>query len=241
VLRITKFLAGVLLFVGLPLLGWGLTDIPGFMANPARLSYVVLVILIQAVLVIRWPEVGRQGRAGTQTVRQQRIVVVLMQALSLAIIILAPYCDRRAIAVMADVTYLRYLGLALFALGFIGINWAEATLGKQFSVQVTLQEDHQLVTSGPYRYLRHPRYACILLYNLGLALLFRSWLALLLLGLLVVVLLWRIQDEEALMRQGFGAEWDSYGETHQAPDPLDLLIWAIKVRRTLDVRRTVRR
>ena len=69
-LRIMKFLAGVFLFIGLPLLGWGLMDIPGFLANPARLGYVGLVILMQAVLVIRWPEIGRQGRAGAQTVRQ---------------------------------------------------------------------------------------------------------------------------------------------------------------------------
>ena len=211
-LRVTKFLVGVLLFVGLPLLGWGLADIPGFLANPARLAYVIIASLIQAVLVIIWPEVGRQGQAGTQVVRQQRIVVVLMQMLTLAIIILAPFCDRRGIAVFGDHAYLRYLGLVLITLGFIGMNWAAAALGKQFSVQVTLQQDHQLVTSGPYRYLRHPRYACILLYNLGLALLFRSWLALLLVGLLAGVLLWRIHDEETFMHQAFGAEWESYSK-----------------------------
>ncbi len=138
-LPITKFLAGVLLFVGLPLLGWGVMDVDGFLANPARLAYVVLVSLIQAALVIFWPGVGRQGQAGAQVVRQQRIVVVLMQVLTLAIIILAPYCDRRSIAVFDDILPLRYLGLALFTLGFIGMNWAEAALGKQFSVQVTLQ------------------------------------------------------------------------------------------------------
>jgi protein-S-isoprenylcysteine O-methyltransferase Ste14 len=212
VLRVTKYLAGVLLFVGLPLLGWGLAGVRGFLADPARLAYVILVSLIQAVLVIFWPGVGRQGRAGAQVVRRQRTVVVLMQVLTLAIIILAPFCDRRGIAVFDDTAYLRYLGLVLFALGFIGMNWAEAALGKQFSVQVTLQEDHQLVTSGPYRYLRHPRYACILLYNLGLALLFRSWLALLLVGLLAGVLLWRIRDEEMFMHLAFGSEWESYSQ-----------------------------
>ena len=54
-LRVTKILVGVLLFVGLPLLGWGLADIPGFLANPARLAYVIIASLIQAVLVIIWP------------------------------------------------------------------------------------------------------------------------------------------------------------------------------------------
>ena len=58
-------------------------------------------------------------------------MVVLMQALTLAIIILAPFCDRRGIAVFGDFAPIRYFGLMLFALGFIRMNWAEATLGKR--------------------------------------------------------------------------------------------------------------
>jgi len=90
------------------------------------------------------------------------------------------------------------------------MNWAEASLGKQFSVQVTLQDGHRLVTDGLYRYLRHRRYLGIIGFNVGIALVFHSWLALVFVAGLVLVLLWRIHDEELLMRQAFGVEWETY-------------------------------
>jgi protein-S-isoprenylcysteine O-methyltransferase Ste14 len=204
-----KFLAGVLIFAGLPLVGWGVTDVRGFLGHPARLGYLVLVVLLQAGILLRWPEVGRRGGEGKSVVRRQRLAVALLQVLSLAVVILAPYGDRRNVLAFRDMALVRHVGLVLFALGFIGINWAEAALGRLFSFQVELQEGHRLVTGGPFRLVRHPRYAFILLYSLGLSLVFRSGAALLLTGALLAVLLWRISDEEALLRRAFG-EWEGY-------------------------------
>lgn len=203
-------LIGVAIFVGLPLIGWGVADLQGFIGHPARSGYVILVILLQVFVVIKFPGAGSQCGEGTQTVRRQRWTVFLMQILSLAIAITAGYSDRHAVMVMDTSELVRYLGLGLFAGGFVMMNWAAASLGRQFSVQVTLQADHQLVTGGPYRHLRHPRYLGIIVFNAGLALIFHSWLALILTGALTVVLLWRIHDEEAFMQQAFGARWETY-------------------------------
>jgi protein-S-isoprenylcysteine O-methyltransferase Ste14 len=136
--------------------------------------------------------------------------VLLLQVISLALVIAAPYRDRRNIAVIGEAEIIRYVGLVLFVLGFVGMNRAEATRGKQFSIQVTIQDSHQLVTNGPYRYLRHPRYLGIIIFNIGISLVFRSWLALILVVALLLVLIWRIHDEEALMHQEFGANWEAY-------------------------------
>jgi protein-S-isoprenylcysteine O-methyltransferase Ste14 len=203
-------LAGVLLFVGLPIIGWGVADIGGFLAHPVRLSYVVLTILLQIFVALRFPGVGRSGGKGTKLVQRQQAAVALMQIFSLAIVIAAPFSDRHDFGTLAAGDWLCYLGLVLFAAGFLLMNWSEATLGRLFSVQVTVQENHQLITGGPYRYVRNPRYLGIIVFNLGVSLVFRSWLALILTAGLAVVLLWRIQDEEALMRQEFGADWDAY-------------------------------
>jgi protein-S-isoprenylcysteine O-methyltransferase Ste14 len=209
--RIAKIvILGSIIFVGLPLLGWGFDDIPGFFAHPARLGYVVMVVLLQIVIGLLFPGTGRTGGEGKETVARQRLVVVLMQVFSIAIVFAGPFSDRREIIVFGQADGLRYLGLAVFALGFFGMNWAEAALGKLFSVQVTIQEGHRLITDGPYQYLRHPRYLGILVFNVGLALVFRSGLALIFVAALTLVLLWRIHDEEALMRQTFGADWDAY-------------------------------
>ncbi len=204
---------GVAIFVGLPLIGWGLADVQGFISRPARLGYVALVILLEVFVLIKFPGAGSQRGEGTHTIRRQRWTVLLMQILSLAIVIAAAYSDRHDVTVFGESGPIRYLGLVLFALGFVAMNWAAASLGKQFSVQVTLQEDHHLVTDGLYRYLRHPRYLGIILFNVGIALVFHSWLALLLVGALTLVLLWRIHDEDAFMHQAFGTEWEAYAHT----------------------------
>ncbi len=212
--KVFRFLAalliGVAIFVGLPLVGWGAAAVQGFISHPARLGYVALVVLLEIFVVIKFPGAGSNRSEGTQTVHRQRWVVLLMQVLSLAIVIAAAYSDRHAAAVFGEFMPVRYLGLFLFAFGFVMMNWTAATLGKQFSVQVTLQKDHRLVTSGLYHYLRHPRYLSIIIFNLGIALVFRSWLALILVAALTLVLLWRIHDEEAFMRQAFGTEWETY-------------------------------
>jgi protein-S-isoprenylcysteine O-methyltransferase Ste14 len=145
-------------------------------------------------------------------VLRQRLALVLVQALSLAIVIAAPYSDRRDIAVLGEMGMVRYLGLGLFSLGFIGMHWAETFLDKQFSVEVTIQEGHRLVTNGPYRYLRHPRYLSVIIFTNGISLVYRSWLALILVAALTLVLIWRIHDEEALLHQEFGTDREAYSQ-----------------------------
>jgi hypothetical protein len=55
---IIKLLFGILIFVGSPLLGWGIKDFREFLGDPARLSYAIIVVLLQIFIVIKLPEVG---------------------------------------------------------------------------------------------------------------------------------------------------------------------------------------
>jgi protein-S-isoprenylcysteine O-methyltransferase Ste14 len=207
--NLLKLFIGLIIFIGLPLLAWGITDIPGFFQSPARLGYVVLVLLVHLVEVIAIPDAG-SGRTGQRTVKRQRFAVLCLQMISLAMVVAAPFGDRRDLATFSDSNLLRFSGLALFAAGMGLMLWAEATLGRLFSVQVTIQEGHRLVIDGPYRLIRHPRYLGIIIFAIGLSLAFRSWLGLVFVGMLIPVLLWRIHDEEALMHEEFDREWDDY-------------------------------
>ena len=90
------------------------------------------------------------------------------------------------------------------------MTWAQVRLGRQFSVQVTLQEDHALITDGPYRFLRHPRYLGIILFSTGISMIFRSAAGLGLVVLITAVLIWRIVDEETLLHRQFGEAWEVY-------------------------------
>lgn len=214
-LRAVAFmLLTVLIYLGVPLLGWGVADLQGFLAAPPRLLYAGLVIafgLAVGVLAIDAPEGIRGGRGDERKlVGRQHIVrraVVLALYVFLAFL---PFADRRAIGVLGDTPLLRWIGLILAALGLGLVFWSGLALGRMYSQEVTIQEGHRLVTDGPYRFVRHPRYAGVIAAAIGLALLFRSWIGLAAVAPLVAVLLFRIRDEEALMHREFGIEWEAY-------------------------------
>lgn len=206
--RLLTFLAGLGIFVGVPLAVWG-ADLRAFTANPARTAYLLVVTILNAYAAYRIPEIGKRRPAPEKVVGRQRWAVVLLQALSVALIVVGPLCDRRGLAVFSS-EGVRLAGVALYAAGFLLMHWAEAALGKQFSLEVAIQHGHELVTGGPYRLVRHPRYLGIELFSVGLALVFRSAIALLLAAIVAAVLAWRIYDEEILMAQEFGERWRAY-------------------------------
>jgi protein-S-isoprenylcysteine O-methyltransferase Ste14 len=207
-----KLMIGIVIFAGLPLFSWGVKDTPGFFDHPARLVYTVLIVLMQFFIVIKLPEAGSRRGSGKKSSLRERLILMFLQVIPLAIVIIAPYGDHRNIAVFGKVEILRYVGLGVFFLGFTIMHWAEAVLDKQFSIVVTIQENHQLVTAGPYRYLRHPRYLGIVLFSLGFSCIYRSWLALILAAGLTMLLIGRIHIEEMLLHREFGPDWEAYSQ-----------------------------
>ena len=56
-----------------------------------------------------------------------------------------------------------FAGVALFVIGLLLRWWAIITLGRFFTVDVTIEPDHELVERGPFRLVRHPSYTGVLL------------------------------------------------------------------------------
>jgi protein-S-isoprenylcysteine O-methyltransferase Ste14 len=106
---------------------------------------------------------------------------------------------------------------ALLALnGSLLVAWAKARLGRLFSAQLGVQQDHHLVTSGPYAVVRHPIYLGIIDFIIGSAL-FANDLALLVVGILFVLYFAaQIRVEERQFAAHFGSEWEQYA-THVPP------------------------
>ena len=86
-------------------------------------------------------------------------------------------------------------------------------LGRSWSVTLEIREEHQLVTEGVYRLIRHPMYAAFFLLALAQACLLGNWLAGWS-GLAAVVLLYaaRVRSEEAMMLSAFGPQYARYVE-----------------------------
>jgi protein-S-isoprenylcysteine O-methyltransferase Ste14 len=219
-----SFLWTCILYAGLPLFGWGLDDLGGFFASPQRLWYAVSIAgfgLVAACQMILTPESFHGGTGQTEKfVPRQRIVRVAVTLLLFIGLVLIPFSDRHGLFTMAEDSTLRWIGLVLTVLGLGMIFWSGLALGRFYSQEVTLQEGHRLITRGPYRFVRHPRYLGIAVMGIGQSLLFRSWLGVGLTLLAMAIVLFRIHDEEIMMRREFGKEWEAYARKIRRLIPL---------------------
>lgn len=98
--------------------------------------------------------------------------------------------------------------------------WSRLHLGHNWSAEVRIGENHQLVRTGPYRLLRHPIYTAMLGMFLGTAIASSQYHALLGLAILAVAYLRKTGLEEKILRQAFGAEYDDYRRDTWALVPL---------------------
>jgi protein-S-isoprenylcysteine O-methyltransferase Ste14 len=102
------------------------------------------------------------------------------------------------------------VGALLALTGALLAAWAKTRLGRLFSPQLGVQQDHRLVTTGPYAIVRHPIYLGIIDFLVGTAL-FLNDLGLLLAGMLFVLYFaGQIRVEERQFAAHFGDEWTMY-------------------------------
>lgn len=110
------------------------------------------------------------------------------------------------------------IGIFLCVAGMAFLVWARQSLGKNWSQTVAAKVGHELVTTGPYRYVRHPMYAGGLLASLGSALV-RGGAWVFLLVILGSLFLWRVGAEDKLMARQFPNEFPAYKKRRKALIP----------------------
>jgi protein-S-isoprenylcysteine O-methyltransferase len=109
-------------------------------------------------------------------------------------------------------------GVILCAVGMAFLVWARQHLGRNWSQTVSIKKGHELVTSGPYRYVRHPMYAGGLVACIGSAIVCGgAWIFLLI--ILGGLFLWRVGAEDKLMAQQFPNEYPNYKKRTKALIP----------------------
>ncbi len=107
--------------------------------------------------------------------------------------------------------WLFYPGLTMFLLGLALTVWAYHTLGRFFSLEVQVQREHEVLSTGPYRLLRHPGYAGVLFGFVGLGLALQSWVSVLVLLLATTTALaYRARIEERFLVAELGDEYVQY-------------------------------
>lgn len=163
--------------------------------------FVACNLLLTIWVAINDPQLlRRRMRAGptAEKEKSQKIIVTIV-LLSLALAVLIPALDRRF--GWSDVpTSVVILGDALIALSYIGFYFVlrENTYG---AATVRVEENQRVISTGPYAVIRHPMYVAALILMLGIPLALGSWWGLLAFAPGVPGLVWRILDEERLLKR----------------------------------------
>lgn len=105
----------------------------------------------------------------------------------------------------------RYFGLALILTGIILRSVVINSLGKYFTVDVTIRQGHQLKKDGFYKFLRHPSYSASLLSFVGFGISLNNWISLIIVvASILFAFIRRINIEEKALTEHFGEEYIDY-------------------------------
>jgi protein-S-isoprenylcysteine O-methyltransferase Ste14 len=106
------------------------------------------------------------------------------------------------------------IGLIIYSAGCLFMLWARSTLGKMWGIstsqQVKLYDDHQIIQSGPYAFVRNPMYFGWWAAMFGLVLLYPVWMVLLMFLFSMVAFIGRAYREDAALAERFGDAWAEY-------------------------------
>ena len=116
-------------------------------------------------------------------------------------------------------TALVWVGVALTALGMGFAILARLWIGKNWSGTITIKDRHELIQGGPYRIVRHPIYAGMLLAFLGTVIVYGEIRGLIGLLLLALGFGLKLRMEEAFMIQQFGSAYNDYKQRVKAVVP----------------------
>jgi len=196
-------LAFMVLQFGLAIWGWGGSS--AFFSHPAFIALLVGTVALTVASMLTECNVS----SGEKEDRSNRWVLPVFTVIGFLMAWLPAYTDRRDIWVI-DGDAMRWFGIGLFLVGGVVRIVPVFVLGRRFSGLVAIQQGHTLVTTGIYRVIRNPSYLGLMIGSLGWVLTFRSIAGVVLVALLLVPLVARMNAEERLLHEHFGAEYDAY-------------------------------
>src|SRR5438128_2293205 len=161
------------------------------------MNHDVVLALVSAIWVALELIVGLVSRSSGGKSAQDRGLYTLLWVLLIASTFAAGMIHHLPIGRMPD---LFWLGITLILGGMAIRATAILTLRRFFTVQVSIQESHELIDRGIYRIVRHPSYSGALLSFIGLGVAFGNWLSLaLILAGALIGFAYRIRVEDAAL------------------------------------------
>ena len=101
-------------------------------------------------------------------------------------------------------------GVIVMLFGLALAIWARKTLGRNWSANVQIKQQHELVTNAPYRYIRHPIYTAIILLFAGNAIVVGDVRGIIAIAIVTLSFWLKYRQEERFMHAEFGERYDEY-------------------------------
>jgi protein-S-isoprenylcysteine O-methyltransferase Ste14 len=153
----------------------------------------------------------RRSRSKTGTKQDRSTLAVIWLVIAVSIIAGVLVAQNFRAAALPQGQMFACAGVVLFVAGLILRWWAIITLGRFFTVDVTVERDHKLVEKGPFRIVRHPSYTGVLLAFIGLALSLGNWAALLVILIPIgAAFVHRMNVEEDALTRALGSRYAEY-------------------------------
>lgn len=209
-MQVLKRLIGVLLGATIII---GLSDVFivmagggfAFISRPVGVAYLILWSLWLLITAL-----GRPPGRPSSLDRQMRILVPLSVVIAPVMVAGPPWEYAHFDGPLPRDGLLAWLGAILFAGSLVLEGAALWELHGLYTAWLGIQPEHRLVTSGPYRLVRHPGYLSNILSMVGIGLALSSLIALTLAAMLVPFLLSRMKTEEQMLIGQFGEEYRAY-------------------------------
>jgi len=199
----TAAVVSVGVYLGLAIVGEG--GPRAFFADGARTA--LAVVTVAALVASLFSQVNLSS--GEREDRANRWVIAAFSLLGLALAIAPAYADRVGLLAFGG-EGVRWLGVVLYAVGGALRLLPTFALGERFSGLAAIQPGHRLKTDGLYSVVRNPSYLGLLVLSLGWGLAFRSLVGVVIAALFVIPLHARMNAEERLLAEAFGAEYQAY-------------------------------
>jgi len=186
-----------------------------------RISFLLLfaffwLVRIYYVRKTRDPSAPRSRRERREAMKKEWVTGILLIVLTpVELILILLYVWGPIWMNWADILgpyWIHWTGAGLMVLSIPLMSWIHTTLGKHYSYALETKSEQTLVKSGPYARVRHPLYSAHNLNNLGMILLTGN-IPLIIFAIFGIPLTYvRMRDEERMMIEQFGSEYEEYIE-----------------------------
>jgi protein-S-isoprenylcysteine O-methyltransferase Ste14 len=172
--------------------------------------------ILSEIYLNRFMRSGKGDKKGKDARSLSMIWVTILVAVGFAV-----YISMHLALPMGRNDFVSYAGLCLMMAGILFRFVAIMSLGRFFTVDVTIREGHQLKMDGLYRHLRHPSYTGSFLTFIGFGFTLNNWASMLLLVMpIFLAFRHRIRVEEKVLEEQFGDAYSRYRAQTDAMIPL---------------------